>query len=63
MHPADLTNQVVRLCSIGGQVVALMLDEYKYHFTPLLRLDCRLLNEACGIDVSEQGCLHWEAAC
>ena len=27
--------------------------EYTHHFTPLLRLDCRLLKDACGLDVFE----------
>lgn len=46
--------EYMRVGSIGGHVVALMLAEYTRHFTPLRRLDCRLLNDACGLDVFEQ---------
>lgn len=45
--------EYVRVGSIGGHVVALMFAEYTHHFKPLLRLDCSLLNDACGIDVFE----------
>lgn len=43
--------QVTRFCSIEACRTHIPLHT-------MLRLDCRLLNGAWGIDVFEQGCLH-----